>query len=77
MASLALRHVLKHLSIYGPRFQNGDLRIRLREGQIMENLMFYSKIVNSGVQRSNIRKTDPRHFSAFSLFFCGGGGPKG
>ncbi len=43
-----------HFFIFGPRFQNWDLRIRPLGGKFTENPIFRSNIVNSGVQRSQL-----------------------
>ena len=51
------------------RFQHWELRIRPIGGNITENPMFVSKIMNSGVQRSNIRKIVPAIcFADFQTF---------
>ena len=46
--------------MFGSRFQNWDLRIRPQRGNFTDSLDFKSKIVNSDVQRSQIKKIDPR-----------------
>ena len=55
--------------IFGPRFQNWDLRIRPLGGNFTENRIFKSIIANSNVQRSKIRKIDPRFFELFFVVF--------
>ena len=52
----------------GPRFQNWDLRIRPLGGNFKDNLMFRSKILNSSVQGSKIRKMDPSNFEKKNIF---------
>ena len=64
-----------HIRIFGPRFQNWDPRIRPVGGNFTENQILRSQIVNAGVQRSEIRKVDPRMFDdsvfSFSIHFFG------
>ena len=50
--ALAFRHFFYFWGIWGPRFQNWDLRIRPLGGNFTENLIFMSKIFNSSAQRS-------------------------
>ena len=66
---------LQFFILFGPRFQNEDLRIRPLGGNFTENLIFKSKAANSGVQRSRIRKIDPRcleylYLICWNTFFC-------
>jgi len=56
--------------MFGPRFQNWDLRIRHLGGNFTENPMFRSTIVNSSIQRLNNRKCDPTLFEYdFFIFY--------
>ena len=65
--------------IFGPRFQNWDLRIRPLGGNFTENLMFRSELAYSSVQRSNIGKVEPRTLDCLFVVFISTfvGPPKG
>ena len=65
--SPAFRHLVYLLNVE-PSFQNWDMRIRPLGGNFMENQMFRTKIINSSVQRSKIKKIDPRKIECACVY---------